>query len=49
MVETRNRLSHLGLSWREPIHLWDVDRPTDVRRMRREGMTELLAGIDKRA
>src|SRR5215475_13038488 len=49
MVETRNRLSHLGLSWREPIQLWDVDRPTDVRRMRREGMTELLAGIDKRA
>ena len=48
MVETRNRLRHLGLSWREPIQLWDVDRPTDVRRMRREGMTELLAGIDKR-
>jgi uncharacterized protein len=50
MLETRQRLRHLGLSWREPVqHLWDVDRPTDVMRMRREGMTELLAGIDKRA
>src|SRR5262245_32537702 len=26
MVETRNRLRHLGLSWREPVQLWDVDR-----------------------
>ena len=42
------RLRHLGLSWREAVQLWDVDRPTDVRRMRKEGMTELLAGIDKR-
>jgi len=49
MVETRNRLRHLGLSWREPAQLWDVDRPTDVRRMRHDGMTELLAGIDRRA
>jgi uncharacterized protein len=49
MVETRNRLRHLGLSWREPTQLWDVDRATDVRRMRRDGMADLLAGIDKRA
>jgi glycosyltransferase A (GT-A) superfamily protein (DUF2064 family) len=50
MLETRQRLRHLGLGWREPVqHLWDVDRPTDVMRMRREGMTELLAGIDRRA
>jgi rSAM/selenodomain-associated transferase 1 len=48
MVETRQRLRHLGLSWREPGHLWDVDRPSDVGRMRREGLTELLAGIDWR-
>jgi uncharacterized protein len=47
MTETRRRLTHLGLSWREPAHLWDVDRPTDVRRMRREGLTDLLAGIDR--
>jgi uncharacterized protein len=49
MAETRQRLRHLGLSWREPGQLWDVDRPTDVMRMRREGLTELIAGIDKRA
>jgi rSAM/selenodomain-associated transferase 1 len=48
MLETRQRLRHLGLSWREPAQLWDVDRPTDVRRMRQEGLTDLLAGIDRR-
>jgi len=48
MVETRQRLRHLGLSWREPAHLWDVDRPSDVGRMRREGLNEFLAGIDRR-
>jgi rSAM/selenodomain-associated transferase 1 len=47
MIETRRRLTHLALSWREPAQLWDVDRPTDVRRMRREGLTALLAGIDR--
>ena len=47
MTETRRRLTQLGLPWREPAQLWDVDRPTDVRRMRREGLSELLAGIDR--
>lgn len=46
MTQTRHRLTHLGLSWREPAQLWNVDRPTDVRRMRREGLRELLADID---
>jgi len=46
LVETRRRLTQLGLSWREPAQLWEVDRPTDVRRMRREGLGDLLAGID---
>lgn len=46
MLETRRRLTHLNLTWREPAHLWDVDRPTDVRRMRQEGMQELLADVD---
>jgi uncharacterized protein len=49
MMETRQRLRHLGLGWREPAHLWDVDRPSDVRRMHREGLSELLDGIDPRA
>lgn len=47
-AETRHRLRRHGLSWREPAHLWDVDRPSDVMRMRREGFTDLLAGIDRR-
>jgi uncharacterized protein len=49
MMETRQRMRHLGLSWREPAHLWDVDRPSDVRRMQREGLGELLEGIDRKA
>jgi len=49
MMETRQRLRRLGLSWREPTHLWDVDRPSDVRRMRREGLAHLLEGIDPKA
>lgn len=47
MPETRRRAAQLGLSMREPAHLWGVDRPTDVRRLRREGLTDLLAGIDR--
>jgi rSAM/selenodomain-associated transferase 1 len=47
MTETRLRLTRLGLSWREPAQLWTVDRPSDVRRMRREGMDELLTGIGR--
>jgi rSAM/selenodomain-associated transferase 1 len=45
LVETRRRLTQLGLSWREPAQLWEVERPTDVRRMRREGLNDLLEGI----
>lgn len=45
MLETRRRITQRGLSSREPAQLWDVDRPSDVRRMQREGMTELLAGL----
>jgi len=33
MAETRRRLSRLGLSWREPARLWDVDRPADLDRL----------------
>ena len=48
MFETRQRLRHLGLSWRELAQLWDVDRPSDVRRMQREGLSYLLAGFGLR-
>lgn len=45
MLETRRRLTQRGLSSREPVQLWDVDRPSDVRRMEREGLAGLLDGI----
>jgi rSAM/selenodomain-associated transferase 1 len=44
--ETRARLTQLGLSWREPVRLWDVDTPADVQRMRDEGFGAMLAGIE---
>lgn len=47
MEETRRRLTHIGMSWREPAQLFEVHRPSDVRRMRREGMDSLLAGIGR--
>lgn len=45
MLETRRRLAQLNLSWREPLTLWDIDRPSDIRRLKREGYDELIAGL----
>jgi rSAM/selenodomain-associated transferase 1 len=42
MAETRRRLARLGLCWREPARLWDVDRPEDLERMTAEGLGDLL-------
>ena len=42
MLETRRRLVNLGLSWREPVRLWDVDRPEDLPRLREAGFDALL-------
>ena len=42
MAETRRRLSRLGLSWREPARLWDVDRPADLDRLAGAGLASLL-------
>jgi uncharacterized protein len=42
LAQTRRRLAHLGWRWEELRTLWDVDRPGDVRRLRR---TRLLAGV----
>jgi rSAM/selenodomain-associated transferase 1 len=42
MAQTRRRLSRLGLSWREPARLWDVDRPADLDRLLGEGLASLL-------
>jgi len=42
MAETRRRLTRLGLSWREPAHLWDVDEPADLERLTRAGLAGLM-------
>jgi hypothetical protein len=42
MAETRGRLSRLGLSWREPARLWDVDRPADLDRLAAAGFAGLM-------
>jgi rSAM/selenodomain-associated transferase 1 len=42
MNETRRRLRTLGLTWREPVTLWDVDLPRDLERMRGIGLHDLI-------
>jgi uncharacterized protein len=37
MAETRRRLRARGLSWHEPVTLWDVDLPADLERLREIG------------
>jgi rSAM/selenodomain-associated transferase 1 len=41
--ETRRRLRHLGLTWQEPVMLWDLDRPADVERLRGMGLGDLVS------
>jgi uncharacterized protein len=45
MAETRRRLTREGLAWREPVMLWDVDRPEDLVRLRAAGLGHLLDGV----
>jgi rSAM/selenodomain-associated transferase 1 len=40
--ETRRRLCRLGLSWKEPAMLWDLDRPLDLERLRELGVEALM-------
>ncbi len=40
MKETRQRLRQLKWDWQELPTRWDVDRPEDVERLRREGLRE---------
>jgi rSAM/selenodomain-associated transferase 1 len=42
MEETRRRLERLGMSWQEPVTLWDVDLPADLERLRRIGLHDLV-------
>jgi len=37
-AETRRRLAQAGLTWREPVRLWDLDRPEDLARTRALGL-----------
>lgn len=40
MAETRARLAAAGVSWSELPASWDVDRPEDYERLRREGLLQ---------
>jgi uncharacterized protein len=42
MDETRGRLRALGLSWEEPVTLWDVDVPEDLERLKEVGLGDLI-------
>ena len=42
MEETRRRLRALGLSWQEPVTLWDVDVPQDLARLKEVGLGDLI-------
>jgi rSAM/selenodomain-associated transferase 1 len=42
MDETRRRLRSLGLSWQEPVTLWDVDVPEDLERLKEAGLGDLI-------
>jgi uncharacterized protein len=42
MDETRRRLKQLGLTWREPVTLWDLDVPEDLERLRKNGLHHLI-------
>ena len=41
MDDTRQHLRRLGLTWREPITLWDVDEPGDLERLKQLDLLEL--------
>jgi rSAM/selenodomain-associated transferase 1 len=40
MAQTRQRLQAAGLSWQEPVTLWDVDVPADLQRLRDVGLDD---------
>lgn len=45
MAETRRRLARLGLSWREPLRLWDIDMPEDLARLDASSFDDLLSQL----
>lgn len=42
MDETRRRLRDLGMTWQEPVTLWDLDVPDDIERLREIGLHDLI-------
>jgi len=40
--ETRRRLKELGLTWEEPVVLWDLDLPEDLARLRGPDLAHLI-------
>jgi glycosyltransferase A (GT-A) superfamily protein (DUF2064 family) len=40
--ETRRRLKELGLTWREPVALWDLDLPVDLAGLRGTDLVHLI-------
>ena len=40
--ETRRRFKELGLTWQEPVTLWDLDLPTDIDRLADIGLQTLI-------
>jgi uncharacterized protein len=42
LPETRRRLQQHGLSWQEPVTLWDIDRPESLSRLREIGLATLI-------
>jgi len=48
MDETRRRLRERGLTWQEPVTLWDVDVPEDLARLRASAFADLLIGVGDR-
>jgi rSAM/selenodomain-associated transferase 1 len=46
MDETRHRLRAFGLTWQEPVTLWDLDLPGDIERLSAIGMEDLIPTHD---
>ena len=42
MDETRRRLREHGLTWQEPVTLWDLDLPEDLERLHEIGLSDLI-------
>ena len=46
LAQTRHRLQQCGLTWQEPLTLWDLDMAADLERLRAIGLGELIPAKD---